>query len=282
MMLNLGRIIKNNFNSLFFFLSFAVGPLSLILSPDSFTKVYFQTYSISNFLFSLFWTLFFLKENNIKKRIASINFILLIIFALNLIFEFNLVVWLYVFSILMVDLISTQIRNKTITFTSRLISIILLLLLFLNKIKFDTFLNYRIIISICLSLIIYFSNYEVKKLKIDKPLAFIIITFVFYSGSVVLFSFLLNELPVHIFKILIILFQVGLVLMLKELDYKTRFNSNEGGLFFLITGYASIGILFPALYFVLKYPSVFTFLSIVLYCLSYFALNYSRKFLADE
>jgi hypothetical protein len=271
----------SNFQTVIFFISFAVGPLSIVLSPELITKGYVQSYNLANFLFSLFWTILFLTENKTRNLLFYINIILLIIIALNMFLGLKLIVWIYVFSVLMIDLSSSQINNPKIAILNRIISIFILILLAMNLIDFILFLWFRIFTSILFNWIIFFSNSELKSLKIDHPIKFILISFIFYSGSTILLSFLLNELPIKSYKILIIIFQLGLVLLLKEIDYKTRHNSSGGGMLFKFTNYTSLIIIIVPVYLFLINLDWRIFVAISIYFISYFILNYSRRYLKN-
>jgi hypothetical protein len=276
------QVFNNNFQSAIFFFSFAVGPLSIFLSPESLTKIFVQTYSLSNFIFSLFWTLFFLAKNSSKNLYGIINLFLVAVLLINSLFGLNLIVWIYVFSIIMVDLSSSQINSVSIKLLNRLIPIFLLLLLILNLITFELFLFSRIFQALFFSLTIYFYKQELQTLKINQPLKFLLISFVFYSGTIILLSFMLSGISVEIYKILIITFQIGLVLLLKELDYKSRHNSNGGALLFKLTNYLSLLVLVIPLYLFIESWNFIILFSILLYLISYNALNYSKKYLTNE
>jgi hypothetical protein len=275
-------LIRNNFSSILFFVSFAVGPFVIIFTPENMAKDYVQSYSIANFIFSLFWTIIFTKENNYKLLIGFIYLLLIFSIVINILFNYHALVWIYVFAILMIDFLSSQTIKTNITVLNRILPILLLLLMAAKIINFDFFLWSRILGSLAFGLYLYKNNYEFHTLKIAKPIKFMLISFIFYSGSIILISFLLKDVLVNEFKTLMIVLQVGLVLLLKELDFKTRFNSKGGDLLFYLT--KSISLFLPTLIVFLfdEINDVNIFLTLVVYYVSYFSLRSSRKYLVSE
>ncbi len=218
-----------------FVLSFALNPLIIGYLPAEYTKEFLTYFSVANLIFSLVFTLLFGWTKTARMAnvwIPCLAFVILLSFML---FGRKVLWFYYTFVLLAADYSVTQTNSKKISLFYRiyLISSVLILLIFKNI--FFEFIIFRS--SVCSSFValILFSKKEYFQLSVKSPLKMIFITFTFYSGTLALLPNLFDSKNLLNLKIWYVGGQIGLGLILKELDFATRANtSNNTNLSLLI------------------------------------------------
>lgn len=185
--------------------------------------------------------------------------------------------------ILFGDLIVSQIDTVNYSSIYRVVNILSIIPLFFIPNFFEYILYFRILLSFCIITVIFLKKHSIKLLLIEKSINFIVLTYLFYSGTLIFFSKFLLKYEVNQYKVWYMTIQVGLVLTLKELDFKTRSNSLGGKDLFKILNFIKIALPFITTIFVYyKYKNIIIkdlMITLFIYFISLFFLDYSKKFL---
>jgi hypothetical protein len=210
-----------------FVLSFALNPLIIGYLPNESTKEFLTSFSIANLVFSLAFTLLFGWGKTAKKANYWIPILALILLILLAIFGKKILWFYYTFILLAADYSVTQTDSKKISLYYRiyLISSVLILLIFKNV--FFEFIVLRSIVCSLFVLVIIVSQKEYCQLSIKSPLKMIVITFTFYSGSLALMPNIFDAKSLLNLKVWYVGSQIGLGLILKELDFSIRANTTN-------------------------------------------------------
>lgn len=218
-------------NFILFLLSYAVNPLILAFIPNELAVNFLGGFTTFNTIFSLLFTLGFsqIERINNQKNILISMMIAMMILALivgffQIIFA---VIFLYPFSLLYCDYIMTQGGRASNLVGYRLFLMLTGLLVVLIALYSETYYLEAILARSLLILAyatISFSWFnKFSNLKISSPLSFIINTYIFYSGALLLLVYL-NEAGSVGTKYWYIALQIALGLLLKFIDFSVRKN----------------------------------------------------------
>ena len=275
--------IKNNIFVILFYASFASNPLLFILAPENKTKNFIQIFSIFNLVFSFIITILFLNQNLIR-RIKIIFYSSFVLFISSICFiQDNILYIFYIWMILFGDLIVSQIDTVNYSSIYRVINILSIIPLLFIPNSFEYILYFRILFSFCITSVIFIKNHTIKLLLIEKSTNFIVFTYLFYSGTLIFFSKFLLKYEVNQYKVWYMTIQIGLVLTLKELDFKTRSNSLGGKDLFKLLRFIKIALpLITTIFVYYKYKNIIIndlVIILFIYFSSLFFLDYSKKYL---
>ncbi|MFV8366705.1 hypothetical protein [Flavobacterium sp. XS1P27] len=259
-----------------FVLSFALNPLIIGYLPIEYTKEFLSCFAIANLIFSLLFTLCFGWLKTAKTAnywIPSIAFILL----LSVLFFGNRALWFYyTFILLAADYSVTQTSSLKISLYYRiyLISSVLLLVCFKNF--FYEFIIIRSVVCTMFVFVVILSKKEFCPLSLKSPWKMILITFTFYSGTLALLPNIFDNQNLLNLKVWYVGAQVGLGLILKELDFSTRANTTNNKIFIDLIKVGSI--LLPIFILIFSYYlnrniSIFSnLIALFVYYISLYAL----------
>jgi hypothetical protein len=161
----------------------------------------------------------------------------------------------YPFSLLVGDYICTQSGSAKATITYRILLIASAIpFLFLSQ-YFLALVVFRVIVCVLFSLILIYLTKKFILLEIKSTYRWIAVTYVFYSGTLLLVP-LSGELNSDHVKFWFIGLQVGLGLILKQLDFSIRAIKDKNNRLLVLLDFAVFGIPFILLYF---YPDFLLF-----------------------
>lgn len=216
---------------LLFLLSYAINPLILAFIPNEIAVNFLGGFTSFNIIFSLLFTLGFslIEElQNQKKILTGVMLAVLVITVVcgiyNIVFA---VAFLYPFSLLYSDYIMTQSSEKNDLVRYRFFLMLSGVLVALAGFYYRQYFMEAVIVR-SLAILLYATlstpqSCQFSNLKITSPLSFIINTYIFYSGALLLLVYLNEAGPIGT-KHWYIALQVALGLLLKLIDFSVRKN----------------------------------------------------------
>ena len=221
----------NNVHFLLFLLSYAVNPLILAFIPNELAVNFLGGFTAFNIIFSLLFTLGFSKIEGVqhqKKILTGVVIAVLILAVVGGLFSIVFAVaFLYPFSLLYGDYIMTQGGEKNDLVRYRFFLMLSGMLVVLAGFYYGQYFMEAVIARSLIILIYAFisipQSCQFSNLKITSPIAFIINTYIFYSGALLLLVYL-NEAGSVGTKHWYIALQVALGLLLKLIDFSVRKN----------------------------------------------------------
>jgi hypothetical protein len=216
---------------LLFLLSYAVNPLILTFIPNEIAVYFLGGFTLFNIIFSLLFTLIFSKIEAIKNQNKFLMITMLGSLLIGLTGSFvNLVLavaFLYPFSLLYSDYIMTQSaeKNNLIQYRFFLIitGVLVALVTFYNTQYFLWAVLVRSLTALLYASVFVSKSCQFKNLQIKHPTSFIINTYIFYSGALLLLVYI-DEAGSAGTKHWYIALQISLGLLLKLIDFSVRKN----------------------------------------------------------
>jgi hypothetical protein len=216
---------------LLFLLSYAVNPLILTFIPNQIAVHFLGGFTLFNIIFSLLFTFIFSKIEAIKNQNKFLILTMLGLLLIGLAGGFvNLVLavaFLYPFSLLYSDYIMTQSakNNNLIHFRFFLIitGIFVALVAFYNAQYFLWAVLIRSLSALLYASIFISKSCQFKNLQIKHPTSFLVNTYIFYSGALLLLVYM-DEAGSAGTKHWYIALQISLGLLLKLIDFSVRKN----------------------------------------------------------
>lgn len=216
---------------LLFLLSYAVNPLILLFIPNQIAVHFLGGFTLCNIIFSLLFTLIFSKIERLKNQNKFLITTMLCALFLGLTGSFLDMVlavsFLYPFSLLYSDYIMTQSakNNNLIHYRFFLIitGMLVVLVTFYNSQYFLWAVLTRSLAALLYASVFVSSGSLFKNLQIKHPISFIINTYIFYSGALLLLVYI-DEAGSAGTKHWYIALQISLGLLLKLIDFSVRKN----------------------------------------------------------
>lgn len=216
---------------LLFLLSYAVNPLILTFIPNQIAVHFLGVFTLFNIIFSLSFTLIFSKIEEIKNQnkflITTMLCALFIGLAGSFLDMVLAVAFLYPFSLLYSDYMLTQSakNNNLIHYRFFLIitGILVALVTFYNVQYFLWAVLVRSLTALLYASVFVSNSNQFKNLQIKHPTSFIINTYIFYSGTLLLLVYI-DEAGSAGTKHWYIALQISLGLLLKLIDFSVRKN----------------------------------------------------------
>jgi len=226
-----------------FLFSYALNPLIIFRAPDSETEVFLTLYATFSIVFSLLLTVVFSNKFCIKHLKIAINIILIFLIPIILLGDKSQLIWiLYPLSLLLGDYICTQSASPRVSIIFRVILILTALPFLFPSLDFTIWLIVRMVMCFMFIIIINIKVNKYKILDIKSPIKWIFTTYFFYSGALLVTPYLSSGSPTSI-KVWFITLQVGLGLILKQLDFSVRSIKNRN--VFLLKTIDIVVILLP-------------------------------------
>jgi hypothetical protein len=249
-----------------FLVSYALNPLIVLMVPDHDAELFLGVYAIGSVVFSLYFTFIFSQEKLLNFSKGLILFVVAMVGAMALLTGELLWLWVaYPFSLLAGDYVCTQsgVAKFTLIFRGVLIFSALPFLIFTDM--FSGLIALRI--ALCLVFML-FMLYVVKSfvvLSIESTIKWISVTYIFYSGSLLLVPLLGGE-GAHI-KIWFVTMQGGLGLILKRRDFSVRAVNDKTKILLQLVDIGAFCLPILVMFF---YPD---WLLLAIYMVSYIALK---------
>lgn len=267
-------LISENYHKLanfaLFIISFNANIFILISAPSNLTSTYVKSYTCSSALFSILIFIIFTAKID-SKKIKLICTLVPIVFFINLLVikEELLLFILYPAIILEADYLVTQSISLKLVNIFRLVLILTAIPFLLTDLNFINLIEIRSLILLGFVSFVVSSKKIVMPLKIIYPYKFMALSYIFYTGVLLLFPYISSDSSE--LKVWYLTTQVGLAVILKIADFSMResYNSNKA----LYNMVYAISFTIPILS-MLKYPN-FIFLS--LYFIGYLGLMYATK-----
>jgi hypothetical protein len=250
-----------------FLTSAASNALVLLSIPHLAVAEFLNILTLANIVFSLLFTLMF--SYNITAKLAPYWLVTACMFSIVAVaFLPDFVIWIvYPLSLLGADYATSQTGSTKLSYFYR-ISIILSTIPFLvSQSFFDTALLCRTGISLIFILYSVSQRKDFSKLIVNSPFRMILVTYTFYSGSLLMLTIIPNTNPLSI-KFWYVGSQIGLGLILKLIDFKIR---SIASTFSLIN---QVILLFASLLPILLFTIYPSFLYLAIYSISALALGW--------
>lgn len=214
-----------------FLLSYAINPAIILMVPDKDVAGFLYSYAGSSAIFSFILLITFSSEWAVRRIAYWVPLISCVLLALIALYGKS---WLWIFypySILIGDYITTQSGSEKISNSYRIVLIISALPIVIFPQYFYELIALRSLINIIyvFVLITLIKSYHV--LAIRSPVKWILITYTFYSGSLLVVPQLAHGDPA-IAKAWFVGIQVGIGLLLKKLDFSIRAINNNPQIIF--------------------------------------------------
>jgi hypothetical protein len=234
--------------------------------PDQDAELFLSVYAVGSIVFSLYFTFIFSQK---KLLVFSKSLILLVVLAIGLIVTLTgdvMWVWLaYPFSLLVGDYVCTQSGSSKYTLIFRGVLIFSALPFLVVTDIFSELISLRIFLCMAFTFYILSKVNSFTLLSIDSTVKWVSITYIFYSGSLLLVP-ILGEGGEHI-KIWFVVMQVGLGLILKKLDFSIRAVKDQTKILLNLVDVATLCLPVLVMFF---YPDWLLF---SVYVVSYLALK---------
>ncbi len=216
---------------LLFLLSYAVNPLILAFIPNDLAVSFLGGFTTFNIVFSLLFTLGFSQIERVQHQKTILTGVMIAVLSLALIGGYFQIVFavafLYPFSLLYSDYSMTQGGDENNLVKYRLFlmltGLLVVLIGFYTEKYFIEAIMTRSLVILGYTTVSISQSNKFSNLKITSPLSFIINTYIFYSGALLLLVYL-NEAGSVGTKYWYIALQVALGLLLKLIDFAVRKN----------------------------------------------------------
>lgn len=214
-----------------FLFSYALNPLIIYAVPTAQAEGFLTIYAVSSVVFSLLFTIAFAYQGLVDFTRYWVPLLSLMLIVAAAVTGADGLWVLYPFTLLVGDYICTQSGSNKI-------SIIYRVLLILSAVPFIFFPEYfellvwlRSAFGIAFVVVLMVLVKQFHVLAIKSPVKWIAVTYIFYSGSLLVVPTLGGGDGEHL-KHWFIGMQVGLGLILKKLDFSVRAVSGKAGLLF--------------------------------------------------
>jgi hypothetical protein len=249
-----------------FLVSYALNPFIILMVPDQSADQFLTIYATCSIVFSLYFTFLFSQKKLLRIGKLLILVVILLIVLAALITGNIFILWIaYPFSLLAGDYVCTQSGSTRYTLVFRGILILSAFPLLIFSDLFSELLLLRILVCMAFMLYILFSVKEFLLLTIESTTKWISVTYIFYSGSLLLVPIIGGEGD-HI-KIWFVTMQIGLGLILKKLDFSVRAVQDKAK---ILLNLVDLGTLCLPILVMFFYPD---WILLSVYLISYFALR---------
>ncbi len=249
-----------------FIISYALNPFIILMVPDQNAELFLSVYAVGSIIFSLYFTFLFSQKRLLKFSKSLILLVVFIVILAAILTGDVMWIWIaYPFSLLAGDYVCTQSGSPkyTLIFRGVLIFSALPFLVFTDV--FSELISLRVFLCIVFMLYVLNKVNDFILLSIDSTVKWISVTYIFYSGSLLLVPILGGE-GGHI-KIWFVVMQVGLGLILKRLDFSIRAVKDETKFLLYLVDIGALCLPVIVMFF---YPD---WLFFTVYIISYLALK---------
>jgi hypothetical protein len=249
-----------------FLISYALNPVIIMMVPDQSAERFLSVYAIGSIVFSLYFTFIFSQQKVIRFSRSLILLVIFVITLASIITGDVIMLWvIYPFALLAGDYVCTQSGSSKYTLIFRCVLIFSALPFIIFSDMFSEMIFLRVAICLLFMLYILIKVKDFMLLTIESTVKWVSITYVFYSGSLLLVPLSGGD-GEHI-KIWFVTMQIGLGLILKKLDFSVRAVKDKTKLLLLLVDVGALGLPFLVMIF---YPDWILF---SVYMVSYLALK---------
>lgn len=237
---------------LLFLFSYAINPAIILAIPDKDVSGFLYNYAASSAIFSFILLIYFSNAWAVKKVAYFVPAASCILISFVALFGKNWLWVYYPYSILIGDYITTQSGSERLSNAYRVLLVASAVPIVLFPQHFYELVAFRSGINTlyALALITKIRTYHV--LNIKSPVKWILITYIFYSGSLLLAPQISHNDPATT-KAWFIGIQIGIGLLLKKLDFSARAINNNPTRIYLALDVAVFAGPFVLTYFYRNY-----------------------------